>query len=221
MHILILNVATQLGGEQKSETFIVMLLKTAICAIVLSIARGLDEIDSGEKHDGMPVGALLPHGPAQERFGYDEDEDSHHHHWDRRWETTVCATITVLEEALTSVTTMIPLVYTDLSILTTVATVSGCPKTTVLVVSGTTTTTASTTSTSLYITTSTASSLTATTTTVTLTSYTVTKPCCATRDPCGCNNPRPRQRSDTPMIRHEIEPLYSDDGHHCDDEWDF
>lgn len=197
------------------------LLITFIYAIVLSIARGLDEIDSGEKHDGMPVGALLPNGPVQERFGYDEDDDHPHHHWDHRWETTVSATITVLEEALTSVTTMIPLVYTNLSILTTVATVSGCPKTTVLVVSGTTTTTTSTTSTSLYISTSTASSVTATTTTLTLTSYTVTKPCRPTRHPCGCNNPRPRERSETPVIRNEVQPIYSNDDCHDSDEWDF
>lgn len=196
------------------------LLNFALYASIISSLRALIDVEPEQKDSGMPVGALLPDGRFPGRF--DSDDNSYRHHWDRRWETTVSATITVIDQALTSVTTMIPLVYTNLSILTTVATVSGCPKTTVLVVSGTTTTTTSSTTTSLYITTSTALSLSTTTTTVTSTSYTYTKPCHPTERPCGCNRPRCRQRREVSIVQPDVAPVYSDcDSDDRSDEWDF
>lgn len=107
------------------------------------------------------------------------------------------ATITVVQNSLTTETCLITDVNTVLTIATSIQTVSGCPRITISVVQSTTSTTTSATTTSFTSTTAVQTSFTTSTSTFVSTFYTYTKPCHHGHH-CG-ENPRRRCRTCAPM----------------------
>lgn len=156
--------------------------------LVLCLVRTeAPEKDCGCGYPMMPIGGLLPPNGCCPRPPPPPPCDPCCHD-DKRTITTVTT-----QNILVTQTVLLTEIDTQLSIVTTVTSMSGCPRFTLSETTTTTSTTSTSVTTTSYLTTTTSTSTTATTSTFISTFYTYTKPC-HRRGSCGCHHRRRRHR---------------------------